>query len=208
MNLLARVVVTALATALAAAPGGCQTEKERAADSAVGGLEYFRDDLAKTPAQIDATVSALEAATGGAVPDRKAAISRYSKELRTLNGQAAGLARARDNAESHTQEFFRQWLKETRTYKSTAERDAAIKAYEGGKANQAQALEYIRLGARDFRALTDRLNSAESSLQADGSTASALSVGQSLGPIHDSAIKVKAYIERLDEQIAAALARN
>ncbi len=187
---------------------GCETSTERARSSARGAAGYFLESLEDAPAQIDATTAALTKATAGDVSDRKAAVKDFTRELNELETHALSVARARDNAENRTQEYFREWLKESRTIKSESERNDAIKRLDAGQANVSQALEYLRLGARDFRALNDEMLAAGKSLSADMSAANVEKVRQSLAPVYDNATMVKAYIARLEDQITSTLARK
>ena len=200
--------MSALLTGLllgAAALTGCQSEMESSRSSALNSAEYLQESLATAPAQIDAVTKQLTVVTAGDTVDRKKALAEFDREVRTLETHALSMARARDNAENRTQEYFRNWLKQTRKYKTAAERDAAIAKYDAGQANVSQALEYLRMGARNFRQLMDELNGAKTSLNADLGAANVAKVRTGLGPVYDHAIKVKAYIERLDEQINASL---
>ncbi len=187
---------------------GCQSKLERDKSSALNAAEFFQQDLAKMPAQIDLVTKDLTAATAGAVTNRPALFAQYSKDLKVLNQQAQSLASARDNAVAHTQDYFREWLKSTRKFKTEAERNAAIAKYDAGAQNFDTSKEYLRLGASNFRALVDEFNNAETLLKADLSEANVDKVRASLGPVYGHALEVKGYVERLEDQINAALVAN
>jgi len=192
----------------AAGLSGCQSEVDRSRSAARSAAGSFMESLSTAPAQIDKTTEALVKATAGNTPDRAAVIKQFDKDVATLETHAASMARARDNAENRTQEYFRDWLKETRTIKSESERSAALSRYDAGQGNFAQAMDYIRVGARDFRSLMNEFNAAQAALKADPSEANAEKVRGGLGPIYDNAIMVKAYIARLEEQVTAALSKK
>ncbi|MCC6676779.1 MAG: hypothetical protein IT436_06510 [Phycisphaerales bacterium] len=183
----------------------CKSSKEVASEVATRDVRSFQASLDQIPGQIDTVMAKLNSLTAGDVSNPSALFADYTRELRTLTEHGAQVAAAKDDAERNVQRYFREWVKQSRGIKTSADRDAAYKAIDAGRSRTDIAMGYLRDGSRDFRALLDKLNGFQSTLAKDLSPASLKSIGSQYGPTLDKAISVKGYIARLSEQIDASL---
>ena len=198
------IALSAMMT-LVIAGAGCSSQKEVAGTVASRSVRDFQKDLDAVPGQIDSVMSSLTKLTAGDTADRASALTSYSKDLKELTSQASRIASARDQAESDTQRYFREWLKESRSIKSSSERDAAYQALDAGKARTDIALGYLDNAATEYRALAEQFTQIQSMLTKDLSASSVQQVASQLGPVFDKASATKNYVARLSEQIDAAL---
>ncbi len=182
---------------------GCQSTKEIAGQKAAMSARDFQSALSLMPGQIDKVTSSLQSLQLMETTDKAGTFTTFTKELRTLESQAMSLANTRDFAQENSQRYFREWLKESRKHKKTADRDAALAAFDAGKSQATAAQGYLDRGSREFRALIDQLNQTQTKLATDLSPATLQKMN--LAPIFDKAIATKANIARLSEEIDAAL---
>lgn len=183
----------------------CKSSKEVASEVATRDVRSFQQSLDQIPGQIDSTMSTLNQLTAGNAANRQQLLTNFTNQLSTLKSHAYELSAQKDAAEKNVQRYFREWVKESRGISTTADRDAAYKAVDAGRARTDVALDYMRNGSRDFRSLTDKLSSFQKTLSTDMSPEAVRRVGDQFGITNDDAIKVKGYIARLSEQIDSTL---
>ncbi len=203
MNRSVLVGAIALGVVVSFVPG-CKTSKEVAADVSGRSVRDFQFSLEQMPARIDAVLVTMNK-LGSAGPAREAALTTFSTQLKDLRTDAMALAEARDRAQTDTQRYFREWLKESRRITDPAARDRALDEIAKGTQRTDIARNYLDTGAKSMRTMVDAMNSIESQLKQDINSFNTPAFNRQFSTAVDSATSAKARIERLGELIDTAL---
>lgn len=205
-TLLAAALGLTLAGALAPL-SGCKSEKDKAAQETKAQVSSFRTDLAKLPQMIDNTMSELTKVTGGQNPKRPDQFREFQKDLSTMRSQARMIASEAAKAEADSNAYFAAWVKESNRA-APANRAKIDDKMALAKSNRDTALEYLTNARRDYSNMVASLTEIETKLQKDMSDAGV----QSIMSLYDNAtrdsVRARGTVERLVEQIDAALAKR
>lgn len=186
---------------------GCKSEKDKAAQETKAQVSSFRSDLGKLPKMIDNTMSELTKVTGGQNPKRADQFREFQKDLSTMRSQARMIASEAAKAEADSNAYFAAWAKESNRA-AAADRPKIDEKMAISKANRDTALEYFTNARRDFSAMVASLTEIETKLQKDMSDTGV----QSIMGLYDNAtrdsVRARGTVERLVEQIDAALAKH
>ncbi|GEM_PF-4473045 len=202
------LVLAAVSGAIALAPlAGCQSRKEKARESTLAELGSFQQELEKMPALIDDTVQRLTRVTSGQNPNRADDLREFNKSLATLRERANLVARESERAQADAGKYFLEWTKEVNRA-PTAARPAIDAEAASRKANYDIALGYLQNARRNFTSFVDNLNTVQAKLTESLSEKSVMGVQPMVSRAINDSVNTRNMIDRLDDQIAAALSRR
>lgn len=201
-------LIAAIGVASAIAPmSGCQSSKDKAAESTLSQLGTFQQELQKMPALLDDTVQRLTRVTSGQNPKRADDFREFNKSLAALRERANLVARESERAQADAGKYFLEWTKEANRA-APADRPAIDAERAGRKANYDIALGYLQSARKDFTNLVNSLTEIQSKLTASLSEESVMGVQSLVSRAINDSVNTRNMIDRLDDQIAAALSRN
>jgi hypothetical protein len=205
ISALARTVL--LSAALLAPLTACQSSKDKAREGAMAEVSSFQEELQRMPALLDDTVNRLTRVTSGQNPDRADDLREFNKSLAALRERANLVARESERAQADASKYFLEWTKEANRA-STTDRPAIDAAAAARKSNYDIALGYLQKARQDFTSYVDRLTQIQSKLSASLSEESVMGVQSLTSRAINDSVNVRNMIDRLDDQINAALARS
>lgn len=202
------VLLAAVGGAIAIAPlSGCQSKKEKARESTLAELGSFQQELDKMPALLDDTVQRLTRVTSGQNPNRADDLREFNKSLAALRERANLVARESERAQADAGKYFLEWTKEANRA-PTAARPAIDAEAASRKANYDIALGYLQNARRDFTSYVENLTAIQTKLTQSLSEESVMGVQSLVSRAINDSVNTRNMIDRLDDQIAAALSRK
>ena len=202
------VLLAAIGGAVAIAPmSGCNSPKEKAAESTLSQLGTFQQELQKMPALLDDTVQRLTRVSSGQNPNRADDFREFNKSLASLRERANLVARESERAQADASKYFLEWTKEANRA-APANRPAIDAERASRKANYDIALGYLQSARKDFTSFVDRLTEIQTKLTASLSEESVMGVQSLVSRAINDSVNTRNMVDRLDDQIAAALSRN
>jgi hypothetical protein len=186
---------------------GCTSKKDKAREEVREQAGSLREELAKMPPQIDATMKRMMAATAGQNPRRADDSREFSRSLATLRDQARLVAREANLAEVDSAKYFTAWAKQVKKT-PTADRPDARAASAASRARADQALSYLDKARADFLDLVSHFDNVEKGLARDGTERGIAAVQADVNAAISKATDVRNRIDRLEDELDAALAAN
>ena len=208
-SMLARGTVCAVMCAgvfaAAGTLGGCQSKKDKAAESTKAAVSTFQSELNKMPELIQSTSDWMVKATSGQNPKRADDFREFQKSLTKMRDRASLVAREEALAVADSDKYFRAWVKEANRTKP-ADRAAIDETIAASKAKRDISLGYFENARKSFTNLAATMTSIEGRMAKDMSEAGVMALQQDVSRAVTDAMNTRDYIDRLDDQINAALA--
>lgn len=186
---------------------GCQSQKDRAGDRLAEQSLTFQKQLDQMPAEIDAAIQRLQAATSGQNPRRADDFREYTKQVEALKARARVVGSEADRAEIDGAKYFTAWAKAAKNA-PVADKAAVREAAAVKKENYDAALGYLSKARADFRNLVSDLDAVTNQLKGNLTEQGILDAQPMVGRATSKALDVRNMIDRLDDSINAALANR
>jgi uncharacterized phage infection (PIP) family protein YhgE len=201
-------LLAALAGAIAIAPlSGCQSSKERAREATLSELGSFQQELNRMPGLIDETVQRLTTVTSGQNPRRASDFREFNKSVDALRERANLVAREANRAQANASTYFIEWTREANRA-SPADRPAIDAEAAARRTNHDIALSTLQNARRNFTSFVDNLTNIQTKLTESLSEESVMAVQPLVSRAINDSVNTRNLIDRLDDQINAALSRK
>lgn len=201
----AMVVVCAGLSIGAGIGGGCESQKDKAADSTRAAVGNFQDELNKMPQLIDDTTEWMRKATSGQNARRADDFREFQKSLAKMRERANLVAREQLDASKNSEAYFRAWAREANRTKA-ADRPMVDEQIAASKSNRDIALGYFENARKSFTDLVASMTSIETRMSKDMSEAAVMGLDKDVTRAINDALATRNSIDRLDDQINAVFA--
>jgi hypothetical protein len=196
-----------IAVAALAPLSACQSSKDKARESTMAELGSFQQELEKIPSLLDDTVQKLTRVTSGQNAHRADDLREFNKSLSALRDRANLVARESERAQADASKYFLEWTKEANRA-SAANRPAIDAEAAARKSNYDIALGYLQNARKDFTSYVDRLTQIQTRLTSSLTEQSVMDVQPLVSRAINDSVNTRNMIDRLDDQINAALSRK
>lgn len=186
------------------APMGCNNA-ERTRQDARASAQTFRQTLERLPNNIDATLRELAQLTAADNTRRADTFRNFSQEFSMMQDRAQQLSRQADLAETQTQTFFREYVRESMASRDPAAREAAVESLANRRDAVDNAQRLLSDGRRQYRDFAGTLRDIQNRLRTDLSPEAINRLSPQISAAIREGTDVRNYIDRLDEQIDAIL---